>query len=178
MSKQWENEKAKNIHRQTGEETRVYTCGYSGNNAMPQPDILLTRPTQDYGLELKGPIKKDTCYVQADDIDQIMQCSNSYTIVGLVIKFQRREPLVVRHFEKLSSDQHPDAENYNGYSPAEQFAALIAPCFDPRVTDAGTLAVDKPSTEDWPSATAGSSDEDAILSGLGIPTEESTTIER
>lgn len=171
MSSQWENLKAKEIYRKTGPEIRTYRCGYSGSNAMPQPDVLLTTPTNNYAIEMKGPIATDYCSVEEDDIDQLVECTNSYTTAALVIKFQRREALVVRFFDKASG-----IDEYDDLSPAEKFAALIPQEFDPRVTDSGTLRVTKPDTDEWPSATAGSDDVDAILSGLGIPTDDSVVI--
>lgn len=172
MSKQWENEKAKEIHRQTGTDIRTYRCGYSGNNAMPQPDVLITTPMNNYAVEMKGPIAGEYCRVQTDDIDQLIECTNSYTTAALVVKFQNRETLVVRFFDKASG-----IEAYDDLSDAEKFAALIPNEFDPRVSDAGTLMLTKPDLDsDWPSATAGSNDVDAILSGLGIPTDDSVVI--
>lgn len=172
MSKQWENEKAKEIHRQTGTDVRTYRCGYSGSNAMPQPDVLITTPTNNYAVEMKGPIAGEYCSVDEDDIEQIVECTNSYTTAALVIKFQNRETLVVRFFDKASG-----IEAYDDLTPAEKFAALIPNEFDPRVTDSGTLRVTKPDLDSgWPSAQAGSGDVDAILSGLGIPTGDSVVI--
>lgn len=176
MSKQYENDMAKQIHRATPSHVRAYRCGYSGSNAMPQPDVLVTDVMENHGLEIKGPIQSDTVYVDADDIEQLRECQNSHTAVYLVVKFSRREPVVVRYFEELTAQQHPEADKFNDMSPAEKFAVLAPDAFNPRVTDSGTLALDKPDTDDWPSASAGSSDVDAILSGLGIKTEKSVEV--
>jgi Holliday junction resolvase len=177
MSKQWENDKAKEMHRRTGPEIRVYTCGYSGNNAMPQPDVLVTDVTTNHAMELKGPIQSDRVYIEDEDIEQLLDCENANTAIYLVVKFSRREPLVVRYFDNLTTQQHPEADEYNSLSAVEKFRVLIPSCFNPRVTDSGTLALDKPSTSKWPSASAGSDDADAILSGLGITTDKSVETE-
>lgn len=178
MSKQWENEIAKQVHRETSDDIRSYRCGFSGSNAMPQPDILLTDRTMNYGLELKGPIKSERCYVEAEDIEQLVACQNTATNVGLVIKFQRREPMVVRYFNKLSGQMDGIVEgDYNDLSPVEKFRVLCPQTFEPRVTEGGSLAVTKPTTDEWPSSRAGADDIDAILSGLGIETAKSTSVE-
>jgi Holliday junction resolvase len=177
MSHQYENDMAKEMHRATGDDVRTYRCGYSGNNAMPQPDVLVATTYDNYALELKGPIQSDRCYVDEDDIEQLIECQNAYTRAVLVIKFPRREPLVVQFFQKLTDEQHPEADEYNALSAAEKFAVLIPDAFDPRVTDSGKLAVSKPDTAVWPSASAGSADVDAILSGLGVPTEKSVQVD-
>jgi Holliday junction resolvase len=177
MSKQWENDMAKEMYRNTPDYIRVYTCGYSGNNAMPQPDILVTGVDINHAAELKGPIQSDTVYIEEDDFEQLEGVRNGNTVVYLVIKFSHREPLVIRHFEKLSGYQAVEgAEKYNEMSMAEQFAVLAPPCFDARVTDSGTLALDKPDTDDWPSAQAGADDHEAIISGMGISNEKSTEV--
>lgn len=173
MSSDYENDIAKGVHRATDTEIRCYRCGYSGNNAMPQPDIIITTPTINYVVELKGPIQSEQCYVESDDIEQLLDCQTSYSVAGLAVKFPHREPVVVRYFDKLTGMQHPNADDYNEMSQVEKFATLTPDAYNPRVTDAGTLALDKPSTDDWPSAQAGSDDVDAILSGLGVTTDKS-----
>ena len=179
MSSQYENTIAKRIHRQTPSHIRAYRCGYSGNNAMPQPDILVTTPSQNHGVELKGPIQSERVYIDDEDLEQLYECQNAYTSVYLGIKFQRREPLVVRYFEKLTGGQQSvdGADEYNEMDIPDQFATLIPSAFNPRVTDADTLALDKPSTDDWPSATKGSDDVDALLSGMGVVTPDSIEVE-
>jgi Holliday junction resolvase len=173
---QYENDMAKEMYRRTGDEVRTYRCGYSGNNAMPQPDVLVTTTYDNYALELKTS-QSDRCYIEEDDIEQLIECQTAYTRVALVVKFPRREPLVVQYFKKLTDDQHPDADEYNALSAAEKFAVLIPDAFDPRVTDSGKLALTKPDTAVWPSASEGSDDPEAILSGLGVPTEKSVQVD-
>lgn len=180
MSSQWEHTISNGIEEETGDEYKSYRCGYSGNSKHPQPDVHVAGPMQNYDMELKGPIKRDVCYVEEDDIDQLVECQNAQTAVYLVIKFQRREPLVVRYWEDLTTDQTSVAglpDDYEDLSKAEKFAAVIPGAFDPRVTDSGTLALSKPSTDDWPSAKAGSDDVDAIISGVGIVTESSVEVD-
>lgn len=179
MSSDWENEKAIEIVDATDDSIRVHRCGYSGNNAFPQPDLLITAPMQNYGLELKGPIQSEYCYIEEDDIEQLVEYENAHTSVWLVVKFSRREPLVVRYWDELTTSQADAAsvpDDFDEQSPAEKLATLVPDCFDPRVTDSGALALTKPPTDEWPSATKGSSDVDAILSGIGVVTEKSRSV--
>lgn len=170
---------AKEIYRSTDDHVRAYRCGYSGNGALPQPDVLVTDTMQNHALELKGPIASERVYVEADDVDQLVECQTANTAVYLVVKFQRREPMVVRYFDQLSGGQKSldGADEYDALSAAEKLAVLVPDPFDPRVTDGGALALDKPETSSWPSASAGSDDVDAILSGIGIATDKSTEID-
>lgn len=178
MSKQYENDIAKQIHRGTDGHIRAYRCGYSGSNAMPQPDVLVTTGTVNYAMEIKGPIQSGHCYVDEEDLEQLEDCENGYTAAVLVVKFQNREPMVVRYFGDLTNAQSvvKGAKEYEDMSVAERMAALTPNAFDPSVTDSGTLSLTKPDTDDWPSARAGSDDVDAILSGVGVPTDESVEV--
>jgi hypothetical protein len=61
-------------------------------------------------------------------------------------------------------------------SPVEKMAAVTPDAFDAHVTDGGNLALQKPDSDNWPSAKAGESDEVAILRDLGITNEKSTHV--
>lgn len=169
MSHQWEHDIANGIYDCTGPDVRAYPCGYSGSNAMPQPDLLVTEPAQVYAIEAKGPIQSDHCYVEEEDVHQLVACENSYTSVHLAVKFRRREPLVLRYFGEVrgrGTEVVPD--DYDEKSPAEKFAWLTPEPFDGRVTADGRLALTKPDTDDWPSAKTGLDDVEAVASGLGL----------
>jgi Holliday junction resolvase len=174
MSGQYENDLAKRIYRETWSQIRAYRCGYSGSNAMPQPDILVTDPSTCYAVELKGPLSRDHIYVDEDDLAQLTDCQNGYTRVALAVKFQRRELAVINYFESMMGGS---SEGFDELSLAEKFVALAPDSLNPSTTDSGNLRLEKPSLDDWPSATAGSSDVDALLSGLGVAREASTTID-
>lgn len=172
MSKQYENDIAKAIFRNTGGEIRAYRCGYSGSNAMPQPDVLVTLPAQNVGMELKGPLKKDVIYVEQDDLEQLIECMNADTVVALVVKFQNRKPLVVRYYDAVVG-----REEWDDISDLEKWEALVPEAFDPKLTDEGNLRIRKPDTDEWPSARASEDDYMEICGELGIPTTKSTEIE-
>lgn len=170
MSKQKENERAKEIHRRTGPEIRAYRCGYSGSNAMPQPDILVTTPTQNHAIELKhrqGP----RAVIDAADLEQLVECQNSYTIAYLVVKFPLYEPVVIRFYPNIMGEPE-----WNEKSTVEKFAALVPKGLDGRVTDGGNLGLtlDK---DGWPSSRSGRDDTDAILDAIGVPHEGASTVE-
>lgn len=173
MSKQYENEIAKMIYRETGNEIRAYRCGYSGSNAMPQPDILVTIPGGAVGMELKGPIASDEIYIDGEDLEQLAECTNGDTIVALVVKFQRRKPLVVRFYDVVMGG---DAE-WDDMGVVEKFEAMVPECFDSTVTGGGNLRLRKPSTDEWPSARVSEDDHIEICAELGIPTNKAHIIE-
>lgn len=175
MSKQYENEVAKEMHRETGNAVRVYTAGYSGNNAFPQPDIHVATENMNHDLELKGPIAKDTVVVEDEDLEQLVACQNGYTAVYLVVKFPHREPLVIRYYGALSGSSAADdgLGEWAEKSIPERFEALAPDCFNPRTSTAnksGTtrLYLDKPETDEWTSTRAGRDDVTTIIEELGI----------
>lgn len=168
MSSAYENTLAKTVTDNTDRQTKAYRCGYSGNNAFPSPDILITRPTQCYAVEVKGPIQSDRCYVDADELQQLVDCTNDYTTAHLAVKFSRRELVAARYFPRISgSASH--ADDWDDMSIVERFDAMFGDAFDTRVTDSETLSIGIPDTDAWPSATAGHDDWEALLSRLGIP---------
>lgn len=173
MGSQYENEMAKEMHRETSDVVRTVRCGYSGSNAMAQPDVLVTAPDMNHGLELKGPIQNPPCAVTEEDLEQLIEFGNGYTAVYLVVKFPHREPLVVRYYENLSWSEDDWDEEWDDMSVAEQFETLIPPAFNPRVnvsdkTDTTRLYLDKPDTDGWPSTRSGRSDEVAVLEEIGV----------
>lgn len=172
MSKQYENDRAKEIYRQTPPSVRTYRCGYSGSNAMPQPDVLITTYNGNKALELKGPIQSDRCYVDEDDLQQLVDCENANTEVYLVIKFPHYEPVVVKYYDHIVGEPE-----WNDKPVAEKFAAMFGKEFDARVTDSGSLSVRTPKDTDWTSTASGRDDTTTILDELGLPHEGSKHIE-
>lgn len=171
MSKQWENVVAREVYRNVSD-VKAYRCGFSGSNAMPQPDVLLTEPHGDcHAIEAKGPLRDDTCYVPHDDVQQLIACEGPATAVYLLVKFSRRKPLVVRYYDDITG------RDWDDKTAAEKFAVMIPECFDARVTDSETLALDKPPTERWDSATTSPPDWQVVAQSCGIRTEQSTDLD-
>lgn len=178
--KDFENELTNKLDRAVGNHVNVYPVGYSGSHATSAEDILVTDASTglNYALEVKNYTTKERCYIEPDQLEALVDRNNGQTVCALVMKFSRREALVVRYFDELTGGQMQvdGAEAYNDASVAEKFAALIPDAFRPKVTDSGNLRLVKPDTDDWPSATSGVSDEDAVLSGLGITTQKSVEV--
>lgn len=172
MSKQYENRIAREIHDHTGSEIRTYRCGYSGNNAMPQPDMLVTMPATNLAIELKGPIQSDTIYIDGEDLEQLIACTNADTVAALVVKFQRRSPVTIRWYGSVVG-----REDWDDMEMLEKWEALVPEEFDAKVTDGGNLRLRKPDTDQWDSAKASEDDYVVICGDLGVPIDESTVIE-
>lgn len=173
MSKQYENRMAKEMYRATHKHIRTFRCGFSGSNAMPQPDVLVTTADLDHALEIKGPIEQDHLYVKAEDIEQLVACETPWTAVYLAVKFQNREPVVVRYYGDVT-----DVDEWEDLTQVERFARLFPDCFDAYETDAaGNLHIGKPDTDDWPSARAGTEDNIALLDGIAVPHDDSAEID-
>ena len=171
MSHAYEHTVANEVYENvTG--VKAYVAGYSGNSRIPQPDVLVTEPTGTcHALELKGPIASDRCYIDSEDIRQLVACQGASTMAHLVVKFNNRKPLVTRYYHEVTG------EDWSGLRPTTKVCKVIPPCFNPRVTDSYLLALDKPSTNEWDSARSSPPDWQVIADGLGIRTEQSTDID-
>lgn len=170
MSKQYENDIAVAIYRKTYDNVRTFRCGYSGNNAMPQPDVLITTPTNDHALEVKkrqGP----TAYIEEDDLEQLAECQNGHTIVYLVVKFPHYEPVVIRYWPHMVG--HDD---WNERSVVEKFQGAAPPALNPRVTDGGNLALTL-NKDKWMSTRKGRDDIETILDEIKVPYKDVTVVE-
>ena len=163
--KDYENEIAKQLYRGSDSLVRVYTAGYSGNNAIPQPDIHVFHngTTMAHDMELKHA-QSDYCYVDEEDLQQLAECRAPNTRVWLVVKFSNRAPLAVPLVD--SRDRDFD-------SLAAQFAYIIDNAtdssFDARATESDTLAITKPDTDGWQSAQASAADYLEIAKQMGLP---------
>jgi len=164
MSKQYENDIALAIYRKTHDDVLTFRCGYSGNSAMPQPDVLITTPTNDHALELKKR-KGPTAYIKGEDLEQLAACQNGHTIVYLVVKFSHYEPVVIRYWPHMVG--HRLAE-WDERSVVEKFKGAAPSALNPRVTDGGRLALTLDKNQ-WESTRKGRDDTDTILDELGVP---------
>lgn len=149
----YEKELTNELDRQTENSIGLYRCGWSGNSAMPQPDILITTPCENYALEVKDT-SQDRFTIQSDDIDQLLKCAKKGTSTWITINFNNRELLVAR----LNWANAVGRENQR-----ELLVDATPVCFNPRLGRTGTFIVDKPSTDEWPSKQAGRDDWQVIV---------------
>ena len=145
----YEKEIANEIHMATTSEVGVYPVGYSGNHAIPAPDVLVTTPHTNFAIELKKYNCDDgECrYVGEEDIMQLYDCGNTYTVPLLAIKFSNRELLC---------------------GPPTNLVLLDA--FDTMETSGGSLRFRKPTLDQWPSAQSGMSDVGVVLQEMSLHT--------
>lgn len=173
MSHSYEHTVVNSIYNETPHYIKVYPCGFSGSNAIPQPDILVTEPHGlNHAIELKKS-RSDYVYVDEEDIEQLIECEGPATPVYLVVKFTNRQPVVIRYYGDVTNA--PDG--WDELSPTERFARLAPDAFDANVTDSGNLSLSRPSTEEWPSSRAGMDDAVAVVNGCGIDNEHSQDID-
>ena len=170
MSHQYEHQVANEVYENVSG-VKAYVAGYSGNSRIPQPDVLVTEPTGTcHALELKRT-SQDRCYIDGDEIRQLVACQGAATMAHLVVKFNNRKPMVTRFYEEVTGDDWSDL------TATEKMCKVIPPCFNPRVTDSGSLALDKPTTDEFESARSSPPDWQVIADGLGLRTEQSTDID-
>lgn len=169
MSKDYENTIANELYRETPNHIKAYRCGYSGSNAIPQPDVLVTTADDmNHALELKGPIASQYVSVDADDVAQVVDCGGPMTRSWVVVKFQNRRPVSIPYYANATG-----VDGWGEMTPAARLAKVAPAPFDGRVTDSGTLRLTKPDTDDWPSARASPEDHVCILAGIGVSNETS-----
>lgn len=171
MSKQWENDIAREIWHADPPYVRAYRAGFSGSGAMPQPDVHVfdNSTGMAHDMELKGPIAGDTVKIDADDANQLDACRSNMTRAYLVIKFQNRAPIVIPLMDIQGDDE--DRE------PLEQLRFIaneMYPFLAPRIPGE-YLYLDKPDVDNeaedgWPSARSSRDDFREILRGIGIHT--------
>lgn len=168
MSKQWENDLAREIWHADPPYVRAYRAGYSGSGAMPQPDVLVhdNSTGMAYAIESKGPIKNDQVAIDDDDADQMEACRSHMTQSWLVVKFRNRAPINIPLLE---------TDGYDDRTPLEQLQFIIQesyPFLNARIPGEKYLYIDKPSLDDWESARASEDDYREILRGIGVFKDE------
>ena len=185
----YENEIAKDIYRYSSDLLYPIRAGYSGNGAFPLPDVAVF----DHGtgtlhhLEIKH-VASETASIEAEsDLQQMYELQGPNSRVWLVVKFSRRAPVTIpllkharKEFETLAHEVVETMEKMEltmfnlEDSPSESSSerTSYATTFNPRVStsDSGItrLYLDKPTTDDWPSAHAADADYEEILSSMGI----------
>lgn len=155
----YEHEVSNEIAR-TDADVFAWPAGYSGNNAVPSPDVLTVTDGGAAGWELKK--RGDYCGIDASELEQLLSLQRNFFDVGLVVKFSHREPLIVEPaFPSL-----PSFGLDGGVEPIENFMASVPSPFNGRRTEGGdedTLRLSKPDLDDWPSAKAGQSAAEKII---------------
>lgn len=133
------------INEETPESVHCWTAGYSGNGALPSPDLVVVRNGRDVGLELKKT-SRDRFTIEREEIGQLGELSSDAMHVGLVVKFSNRQPIVTR----VPSFVTPT-------TAAEETAYAAPDGVSMSATDRGNLIVEKPTLDSWASAQSGES---------------------
>lgn len=169
----YENEIAKDIYRYSSDLLYPIRAGYSGNGAYPLPDVAIF----DHGtgtlhqLEIKH-VASETASVEAEsDLQQMYELMGPNSRVWLVVKFSRRAPVTIPLLQHATGDYETLAHEVK-----DTMVKMDLDGFNPRVSTSKSgitrLYLDKPTTDDWPSAHAADADYEEILSGMGINYDE------
>ena len=131
----------------------AWPIGYSGNNAVPCPDVLVIHSGGAVALELKTT-NSDTFGIEKSDLEQLLSVQKNWMDVALLINFSHREPIFVEpKWPALDAFSHEDVD------AIENFKLNVPDAFEPRRTDGGDgeeqLRLSRPSTDEWPSARDG-----------------------
>lgn len=147
-----------------------WTCGYSGNGAQPSPDIISVSKSVVRADELKKT-RQDTFGIDVSDLRQLSKIARNFLDVGLVVKFSNRAPAVVEPLFNLKPGFVLGAEDMADDDLAYMYEEAFPDAFDARCTRGGeelTLRVSRPSLDKWPSAQAGDSAAEKIVSLISI----------
>lgn len=150
--REYENELTKNIYVETDGALIPETIGYSGNGAVPAPDIRIDDGTKVHAFELKRTsadrlsFQFDPDDRQKDDADQLFNYCRQYprTVVPyLGVRFDNRQLIILQPWLGAPNNL------------ASLRGATKTTPLDVNLTRAHNLSVQKPSTDEWPSATKG-----------------------
>lgn len=162
-------EVAADLHHATTDRVRAVPHRGSGNVQVPCTDVLVTTPTGHREIELKrhslsrpsntDRISDARAYVLDDsDVEELLAVQQfPDTTAWFGCKVTRCELFLVRVPNVSDVDE-----------AVEKLASRVPDEFQPHVTDAGSLRVTKPETDEWPTSTSGRSDAEVILETLGI----------
>jgi len=152
--KRYENDVARELTRETDDSCVAWPVGYSGNIAVPAPDVIGLTNTRGFALELKK--YRDDISVPHSDLMQLLDVQKQYLDVALLIKFSHREPVLIEPTPR-SLDAFTIEDDIG---VIERFIRGTPDVFEPRCVDGGAdeqgaLRLSKPSTDEWPSAQVG-----------------------
>lgn len=172
----------------------------NGAYPLPDIFVMDNSTGMAHALEVKGQIQSDTVTLEdADDLYQLDAIGNTNTRCWLVVKFSRRAPLTVplldvnglsfdtvAHRMKYIIEQMYGADSggegsdspFNrddSNSESSVGGTSSSTMFNPRVRTSKTgvtrLYLDKPSTDEWPSAMNSNDDWEEIVSSMGLAYE-------
>jgi Holliday junction resolvase len=172
--KSFENELVNDINRDDTSLASAWPLGYSGSHATVDADILLTTARSNYAVEAKTA-STEYSRVDNDQLERLVATENPYTSAVLFVKFSNRRPVTVQHYGKIEHEDRPD--DWDEYTAADRFAFFVPEVFDPRVTDSGTLALTRPSLDDWPSSRASAPSYACLLGDCGLANDFSDELE-
>jgi len=147
---QYENSLQNELNRAT-DSNFVVRCGYSGNSALPMPDIYVRTPheTHDCAYEVKRT-SRDHIYVEYDDFDNLVKIKHrtpwELNIV-LAYKFSQRE-LITHSVPCKSTD--------STYDVIDRYVDVHSDLS--RRSNDEKVRIDKPDLDSYESATAGLDD--------------------
>ena len=158
MSKQYENEIQNELDAVLGDRF-VVRCGYSGNSALPMPDVYVRNPTSwDTAIELKKS-RRNEITVDYDDFENLKKLADRlvYDVdIVLAYKFSNRE-IIVHNVPYKASDTVEECKKR--YVSCYSEDASEPPI---RERESGDVVIEKPSLDTVDSAQAGLSDAEKL----------------
>jgi len=156
-----EHELAADIYEATEGRVIPLRSGWSGNQAPPSPDLLIPFEGSLRAIEVKKT-GRDKCRLYQDDVEDIQWWAQKMqevpTHAYLAIRFNRR-CIYLGRLHRIS----------NIPKSFETFADRCP--FDAHVTYAGNLTIEKPTTDQWPSASQ-SDDAEYMLTKMHQDTDD------
>lgn len=161
--KLYETQLCSDVHEESGGELIPEPIGYSGNHALPAPDIRIDDGGKVHAIELKrtGNDRQTIFYGpdegEKDDLHQLLMYAKKYprVVVPYVgVRFNHRQLVMFKLWGGAPNDL-----------ATVRSATNLAPV-EVRLTRANNLSVPKPDVDDWPSSSKGN-DAKHILETIG-----------
>ena len=180
--KNYENTLVNAITSVTTDDVWCGAVGYSGNAAgdhcdlmvAVSPQVTTTHDAVLHAIEAKKRSGKagNRVYLRGgsdadtgvEELRRLVEETPSWSRAWLAVKFDRRELMVVRA-DRL----------YRVCTTETTLSGGPIALLDPQVTDAGSIGLRKPTTDEWNSATVGNSDEEVVVEALGLPSQTTVT---
>lgn len=175
--RQYENRLFNELDRETDKSVIIAGGGgMSGNTAAEQADIVVLKHcgginVKVYAIEVKKGTK-DRFYIAAEDLEQLWRYASAEWVEAVIVmKFNNREPVVIKlgpHIDIDSGEYVSLPEDAEAPQIAQHAVRACPTAFAPHATKKGSLRLDKPSTKDWSSSSAGRSDVQTVMDKLQL----------
>lgn len=159
----FENDVAREVTRATAD--GVFAWPLKDRVAVDATDVLVLWEGGVVALECKNT-GQETYSLGEAELRQLLRLSQNFVTTGVIINWSHREPM-------LFEPSFDDYRSLKGVDVVGNFKQGAPEEASPRINDGGqerTVALSRPSTDVWPSASSGRSAETVVIDRYGLAT--------